>query len=170
MSDGARGAVLKARTILPHPSGEATCSRWREICRSGGTARGCSPRSCEASRTNSVRNDMVSLASQGISDSINGFLCLSCRCLPCPRTSVHDVPGLYTRKRERELTSAGWEEGTGRCILFTRCALLVNSCDALHSPPAADRSLSRLRERAGVRANFCSINNHLHTGSAKLHH
>ncbi|MBK4786219.1 MAG: aldo/keto reductase, partial [Pantoea sp. Pent] len=42
-----------------------------------------------------VRNDTVSPASQGISDSINGFLCLSCKCLPCPRTGGHDVPGLY---------------------------------------------------------------------------
>ncbi|MBK4785888.1 MAG: aminotransferase class I/II-fold pyridoxal phosphate-dependent enzyme, partial [Pantoea sp. Pent] len=42
------------------------------------------------------RNDTVSPASQGISDSINGFLCLSCKCLPCPRTGGHDVPGLYT--------------------------------------------------------------------------
>ncbi|MBK4784601.1 MAG: alpha/beta hydrolase, partial [Pantoea sp. Pent] len=44
------------------------------------------------------RNDTVSPASQGISDSINGFLCLSCKCLPCPRTGGHDVPGLYKVK------------------------------------------------------------------------
>jgi hypothetical protein len=45
---------------------------------------------------------MVSLASHGISGSRKKYSCLSCKCLPCPRTSVHDVPGLYITKGEGE--------------------------------------------------------------------
>jgi hypothetical protein len=99
---------------------------------------------------------MVSLASQGISDSINGFLCLSCKCLPCPRTSVHYVSGPYRGEGQGEGGNAAREVGSVHRMFMATCHLRTrervkgntafpftipaapqrNRCFALRSPPA----------------------------------
>ncbi|WP_411754422.1 hypothetical protein, partial [Serratia sp. (in: enterobacteria)] len=49
------------------------------------------------------------LSFHGISSSTQKYSYLCCKCLPCPRTSVHDVPGLYTHRERglKALCSAG---------------------------------------------------------------
>ena len=116
VSDGRAGAVLKAGRSFP-PSGEATCSRWREI-RERRHSCGCSPRLARRTEQTVMTWYLASRHKR----LHKRFYALVVGVYHVPGTSVHDVPGLYTRGGEVRV-----ENLSGPILLPSRFRTITDS-------------------------------------------